>query len=232
MNLDLEPFWSRDLRVLFRSNVIPLETMSYNEQLNAISRLVILLSILGFVVYNRITFIYIGLSTLFLLFAFYVLRNKGLKKSSIEGFDTQANYDKQEKSVLNKDLRENFCQITSDNPFGNVLLTDIQDNPEKKSAPPSFNVDVSNSINNAVMRQTQILNPEIENTDNQIYGDLWEKYNLDNSLMQFYSTSNTRVTSDQGAFAEYLYGNMYSSKESGIEGEVMRIKDNYRHILN
>jgi len=76
------------------------------------------------------------------------------------------------------------------------------------------------------------LNPDITNTNKQIYGDLWDKYNLDNSLLSFYSTANTRVTSDQGAFAEYLYGNMYSAKESGIEGDIMRVKDSYRYILN
>jgi hypothetical protein len=50
-------------------------------------------------------------------------------------------------------------------------------------------------------------------------------------MMRFYSTANTRVTSDQGAYADYLYGGMYSAKESTPEGAMMRVKDNYRYIL-
>ena len=40
----------------------------------------------------------------------------------------------------------------------------------------------------------------------------------------FYSTANTRVANDQGAFGQYLYGDMPSSKESGPESGIERIK--------
>ena len=36
--------------------------------------------------------------------------------------------------------------------------------------------------------------------------------------MVFYSMPNTRITNDQGAYAEYLYGNMPSGKSSGPDG--------------
>jgi len=48
--------------------------------------------------------------------------------------------------------------------------------------------------------------------------------------MRFYSTANTRVDSDQGAFANYLYGDMYSAKEDTPEGAMMRVKDNWQWI--
>ena len=49
--------------------------------------------------------------------------------------------------------------------------------------------------------------------------------------MRFYSTANTKICNDQGAFSEYLFGNMYSSKESTPEGALMRQKNAYRYIL-
>ena len=112
-----------------------------------------------------------------------------------------------------------------------MLLTDIGDHPNRKAAAPSFNPDVYDDINSAVKKQTQMLNPGIKNTNKQLYGDLKDNYDLDNSMMRFYATANTRVTSDQGAYADYLYGGMYSGKESTPEGAMMRVKDNYRYIL-
>ena len=50
-------------------------------------------------------------------------------------------------------------------------------------------------------------------------------------MMQFYSTANTRVCNDANAYAQYLYGAMYSGKESTPESAWMRVKDNYRYIL-
>ena len=127
-------------------------------------------------------------------------------------------------------LRSNFHPTTKKNPFGNVLLTDIMDTPNRKAAAPSFNPDVYDDITSAAKKQTQMLNPGIINTNKQLYGDLYDNYQNDKSMMRFYSTANTRVTSDQGAYGEFLYGNMYSAKESTPEGAMMRVKDNVRYI--
>ena len=117
------------------------------------------------------------------------------------------------------------------NPFGNVLLTDINDDPNRLAAAPSFNPDVYEEIDKAVKKQTQMLNPSIINTNKQLYGDLKANYDLDNSMMQFQSMPNTRVANDQGAYAEYLYGNMPSSKSSGPDGAFQRVADSYRYTL-
>jgi hypothetical protein len=132
--------------------------------------------------------------------------------------------------TLESVLRSDFHPTTKKNPFGNVLLTDIGDNPERKAAAPSFNPDVYDEIDSAVKKQTQMLNPGIINTNKQLYGDLKSNYDLDHSMMRFYSTPNTRVTNDQGAYAEYLYGALYSSKEDTPEGAIMRMKNNWQWI--
>jgi hypothetical protein len=128
-------------------------------------------------------------------------------------------------------LRSDFHPTTKKNPFGNVLLTDIMDQPNRKAAAPSFNPDVYDDINAATKKQTQMLNPGIINTNKQLYGDLKDNYDFDNSMMRFYSTANTRVANDQGAYGDYLYGNMPSSKESDPSSATQRVKDNYRYIL-
>jgi hypothetical protein len=111
-------------------------------------------------------------------------------------------------------------------------LTQINDDPERKSAPPSFNVDVDEDITKNVKRAVQMMNPGIKNTSKQLYGDLWQEFELDNFLRSFNSCPNTRVTNDQGAYAQFLYNDMkYSGKESTPEGAIARVQDNYRYTL-
>jgi hypothetical protein len=132
---------------------------------------------------------------------------------------------------LQEFLKTDFEPNTKLNPFANVLLTDIGDNPERKSAPPSFNPDVYEDITNSTKKMVQKLNPGIKNTNKQLFGDLGEKFYLDQSNRNFFSTANTRIANDQTAYANFLYGNMPSSKESGIDGAMQRVKDNPRYNL-
>jgi hypothetical protein len=77
-----------------------------------------------------------------------------------------------------------------------------------------------------------MLNPGIKNTNKQLYPDLWENFQLDQANRVFYSTPNTRVENDQGAFAQFLYNDLkYSGKESTAEGAITRVKDNWRWIM-
>ena len=102
------------------------------------------------------------------------------------------------------------------------------DTPDRKNAAPSFNLDVSEDITKDVKGMVQQLNPEIKNTNKQLYGDLYQKFELDQSNRVFFSTANTKITNDQGSFANFLYGNMPSAKE----GDPFALtQDNYRYIL-
>ena len=243
------PFWSNDPTIIFNKDSMlqlwPTSNLSFEAKLNAISRIVIILSLLGFLFTKKTHFLIIGVLTLAIIISLYKFRKekivKALTQQDMEGF--QVNNPKgligaiasspttTNPVTLETLLRSDFHPTTKKNPFGNVLLTDIMDQPNRKAAAPSFNPDVYDDINSATKKQTQMLNPGIINTNKQLYGDLKDNYDLDNSMMRFYSTANTRVTSDQGAYADYLYGGMYSAKESTPEGAMMRVKDNYRYIL-
>jgi hypothetical protein len=117
------------------------------------------------------------------------------------------------------------------NPFSNVLLTDIADDPQRKPAPPSFNPDVDEDIVRSTKKMVQELNPGIKNAQKQLFGDLYNNFELDQSNRAFYSTANTKVANDQGAFGEFLYGYMPSAKESNADGALARVQDNYRYTL-
>jgi hypothetical protein len=244
------PFWSNDPTIIFNKDSIlqlwPTANLSFEAKLNAISRIVIILSLLGFLFTRKTHFLIIGAITLAIIVSLYKFRKekivKSLTQQDVEGFQVNNPKGLPMSSIASSTtttnpitletlLRSDFHPTTKKNPFGNVLLTDIMDQPDRKAAAPSFNPDVYDDIDSAVKKQTQMLNPGIINTNKQLYGDLKDNYDLDKSMMRFYSTANTRVTSDQGAYADYLYGGMYSAKESTPEGAMMRVKDNYRYIL-
>jgi hypothetical protein len=204
------------------TQIYPTSEMNVKEKISAICRLVFLMTILGYFFTNNMNLIIVGGLTLFLLYVIY-----RLKTNKVEGFK-----DNSFKNTipLEKVLKKEFHPTTKTNPFGNVLLTDINDNPDRLSAAPSFNPDVYDNINSAVKEQTQMLNPDIINTNKQLYGDLYDNYQLDSSMMRFYATANSRVTDDQGAFAQWLYGDAPSGKSSDSDGAFARVRHNQQWI--
>ena len=236
------PFWVNQPTILFNKKYIthlfPSNDMTLEEKFNSITKFVLILTILGFIITQNFQLIFIGILTIAIVTAIYYRRKKHFVEERIQRESVQENFtnnDEKGKSEatmkLKELLQEGYYPINKKNPFGNVLLTEINSNPDRPSAAPSFNPEVYDEINNSVKRQTQMLNPTIDGTNKQIYGDLYENYNLDNSMMRFYTTANTRVANDQGAYGEWLYGNMPSAKEDNIEGNIQRVKDNLRYNL-
>lgn len=237
------PFWFDDPTILFNKSYInelwPTNVMTYEQKLNAITRLIIILTIIGYIFTLSIKLLFVfGVTIIMiqLLYLYYKNNNNNDDdiKRKIEGM---TNYnDKKSNIIRNPETLETFLKTdfkegTKKNPFSNVLLTQINDEPERKLAPPAFNVDVSEDITKNVKKAIQYMNPGIKNTDKQLFGDLWSNFELDQSNRRFFSTANTRVSNDQTAYANFLYGNMPSAKDSTAEGNLQREKDNYRYTL-
>ncbi len=239
-------FWSNDPTILFNKNYIfdlwPTDQMCYNQKLNAISRLIILITILGYVLTMSLRVLFIGILTLIVIFILHTIRKKKITNEMInEGFKVEGNevtglFDNSKQIInpvtLKSVLKSEFKEGNKKNPFSNVLLTQIMDDPQRKSAPPAFNVDVEEDITKQVKRLVQSVNPGIENTNKQLYSSLWDNFELDQSNRVFYSTANTRVEpGDQSSYAQYLYGTMPSGKESNADGAFARVQDSYRYTL-
>lgn len=237
-------FWTNEPTILFNKEYIfelwPTTNMCYEQKLNAISRLIILITILGYILTMSKRILIIGFVTLIIIFILFNMRKQKITKETLnEGFKSSIKdkdtYDNSQTYVnpvtLDAVLKTEFKEGTKKNPFSNVLLTQINDEPNRKSAPPSFNVDVDEDITKNVKRAVQMMNPTIKNTNKQLFGDLYQNFELDQSNRQFFSTPNTRVANDQGAFGNFLYGTMPSAKESTPEGAFARVQDNYRYTL-
>jgi hypothetical protein len=217
--------------------------MCYEQKLNAITRLVILITILGYILTMSKRVLVVGILTLLVIFVLFKMRKQKITKNMLnEGFSLQGNevtgmFDKNNASYVNPEtldsvLKSEFKEGTKKNPFSNVLLTQIADDPNRKAAPPSFNVDCDEDITKNIKRAVQMMNPGIKNTNKQLYGDLYQEFELDNSNRAFFSTANTNVQpGDQSSFGKYLYGTMPSAKESTPDGAFARLQDNYRYTL-
>jgi len=229
-NSNNDIFWfNNNYLILFNNyDLLPNSNMTWEGKLNSITRLIILLSVICFLITKNKNIIIVGLICILLI----ILSYKYNFKENYINVSTSYNKPKQNnnsnsiplKSILKKD----FYQNNKSNPFGNVLLPEINSNPNRKPAPPSFNLDVEKDNTNNVKEAIQSLNPDIIDTNKQLFGDIYQNFELDQSNRIFYSNANTKVTNDQGAFAEFLYGNMPSAKEGN---QFALLQDNYRYIL-
>jgi hypothetical protein len=241
-------FWLNEPTILFNKNYIfelwPSTYMCYEQKLNAITRLIVLITILGYILTNSIRILVVGILTLVLIFVLFTIKKQKITKNMIdEGFEVKGDnvvglYDNVNSNVISNPvtlenvLKTEFKEGNKLNPFSNVLLTQITDEPDRKSAPPAFNPDVEEDITKNVKKTVQHLNKGIKNTNKQLYSSLWDNFELTQSNRAFYSTPNTRVENDQSAFAQFLYSDLkYSAKESTPEGAIARVQDSYRYTL-
>jgi len=227
--------WFDDPTILFNKDSIfelwPTMDMCYEQKINAITRLVILITILGYILTTSKRIVAVGVLTLVVIYVLFKSRKQKITNDMInEGFTNSMVEVTGEPVPLDAVLKTEFKQGSKKNPFSNVLLTQIGDEPDRKSAPPSFNVDVDESITKNIKRAVQMMNPGIKNTSKQLFGDLYQEQQLDNFSRQLYSTPNSRVENDQGAYSKFLFGTMPSAKESTPEGNMQRYKDNWRWI--
>ena len=158
------PFWSNEPTILFNKEQIlqlwPTQQMTFEAKLNAISRIVIIMTILGFLFTRNINLLIIGMLTLAIIFTLYRLRKQKIVSSLLkkEGFSVNPSLASSPAPMttnpvtLETVLRSNFHPTTKKNPMGNVLLTDIMDTPNRLAAAPSFNPDVYEDIDKAVKK--------------------------------------------------------------------------------
>jgi hypothetical protein len=209
------PFWSDNPNILlnndFMFELFPVEKMSFEQKLNAISRLVVLLTLMSFFYTKSVRILFIGAVSLFFIFMLHKSKtvvNNEIKKKK-EGFS------KEDDSPFLKtsDLNDVFREPDSTNPFGNVLVTDYIYNPKRKPAPPASNQKVNDDIIEKAKEVVRKSNPDQPDITEKLFKDLGDQYVFEQSLRPFHSTASTTIPNDQQSFSEFCYGSMVSCKE-------------------
>ena len=203
----MSSFWLNDPMALLRKEHIkeiwPKEKMSTNLKLNAVTRLVLLLSILGYVFGQNIRFLWVGCLTIGGLVAFYMFSEKKLLKEGLES------------SVSVVEAERTATVPTTTNPLMNILMTEYKDRPLRNKA--LMNNDSTASLINDKVKSRVISKVG----DARIFRGIDNELELENSMRNFYTTPNTTIPNDQKGFSEFLYGDMISGKE-GNEAALVR----------
>ena len=224
------PFWSDDPNILLNKEYIfeffPIENMSYEQKMNSISRLVILLTIIGFIFSRNLRLVIISVIILASIFLLYNYQKKEseknerkkvtLEKQAVENFENPAIAALQQKNINIENPNKVFDTPTAANPFANVLVTDYDYNPNKKPAGPAYNEDVNNNILEQAKQLVINANPDQPNIADKLFRGLGESMEFEQSLRQFTSNPATTIPNDQKGFAEFCYGSMISSKEGNM----------------
>jgi hypothetical protein len=226
-------FWLNDPTALFNNagitQIVPTSDMTREAKLNAISRMIILLTILGYLLTMSYMLILLGVVSLAMIALLYVTQSKAISKASTqpsggkkEGFANYANYNTGRRrmqppvAASSSPSGLTFQAPTPQDPLMNVLLTDIQDHPKRPAAEPAFNPQVEHAINQSAQEfvvQDLGGNPNLED---RLFRDLGDNYEFSNSMRNYFATPNTKIPNDQHAFAEYCYGAMISCKEGNM----------------
>ena len=218
---NMTPFWTEDPNILFNKEYIfefyPTSNMSYYQKLNTVTRVILIVTLLLFLVTrNYWLFVVAGI----IIFAIYVLykNNKTdvAKKHLLEGYENPAQmYLKENGKIIPSD-NEVFETPTSTNPFSNILIPDYEYNPTRKGAPPISNEMVGDVILQKAKDLVQEQNPDQINISEKLFKNLNDELSFEQSLRPFYSTSNTTIPNDQAGFADFCYGNSISCKEGNL----------------
>lgn len=233
------PFWIISPTILLDKNSInqiwPTKEMIVEEKLNAITRLVLILTLLGYLITKQMKIIITGLLTIGSLIFLYSIQqrqssssSKNLKQNLKEAFMNPYAYNQEEYNpatynqeayspeMYNK-LRKKFTEPIKANPIMNVLMNEYTDNPERKEAAPSFNPLVEQEINNRTQQFiTDSLSKENENRneiDEKLFKDLGDSFIFDRSMIPFNANPSTTIPNDQDSFAKYCYGDMISCRD-------------------
>jgi len=220
------PFWSENPNILMNSAYLteffPSGEMSYNQKMNAITRMIIVLTLCVYFITGKTRSILFGILSVGLVYLvhYYSAGHKKQKTDAFTGLGGQTKKDSPALAALGEQAdsvlvapTEVFQQPSASNPFSNVLLTDINGNPGKKPAPPAYNDQTNQSILLAAKEAVMNANPGQPDISDKLFKDLGEQLTFEQSMRQFYSTPSTTTPDDQKAFAEFCYGGMISCAE-------------------
>ena len=232
------PFWGENPNILFNQKYLfeffPVEDMTYEQKLNSVTRTVILLTLVGSLLSRSIRTLIVGAITIGAIFILHYYHEKERQKMQSkttleevkEGFESPAiAYLNDNNISIPSDA---FLKPDSSNPFGNVMMTDYDYNPNKKPAPPAFNNKVNDDIINSAKQLVNDANPDHPDIADKLFKDLGDNFAFEQSLRPFNSNPSTTIPNDQQSFAEFCYGSMISCKE----GNQFACARNMSHYTN
>ena len=225
-----ETFWLHSPGVLFDilhiKNIWPINGTSMETKLNAITRIITLLTFVGlFIVKTEpfrlavTTLVTIGIIIVYQRYYSVVGCKQDIVLGQSEGFTNPELY---------QQTRSEYTTPNKENPFMNVSHTDIQENPTRKAAGPSYNPVVKQEIESAIkstigkniQNNSSELSSNVDDTnkkdvlDRKLFQDMGDEIDFELSNRQFYTMPNTTVPNNQEDFIKFCYKNLAVDKDN------------------
>ncbi len=190
-----DSFWFHDPKILFRKDrltqIWPYENMPFHEKLNATTRFILLISIIGFMTLNNYLILLFGAVLILLLLVVYNRVN------------TEA--------MTNRVVSSNEDKYSPKNPLYNVMMTDYEDNKNKSELSREYSEKDESLINTNV--KNFVLENNKDNKDiGKIFQNVGNKLDFEKSMRQFHINPSTTIPNNQDDFLEYCYKDLYSEK--------------------
>lgn len=190
-------FWLNDPKILFHKDklleVWPYTQLSFNEKINATTRFVIYVSLIGYVFLNNYLILLLGVIIIFILIIAY-------KYNRVESFESSLNSPSLDQG-----------KHTSKNPLYNVLNSDYVDDVNKEEIKEYYGATKENDINHQTKQFIYEANKSNKDIGN-IFKNLSDKIGFETSMRQFYINPSTTIPNNQTDFLNYCYGNLHSEK--------------------
>jgi len=176
-----ELIWFKDPSVLFSpttwSHFVPTKTMNTAEALNSVVRFATYFSVVLFLATSVSGYL---VSIPIVMAATVILYNLFPNGKVIESF------------VSKVASSGHYTMPTGDNPFMNLLLTEIQDNPNRPDAAPVNRKDVKAEIYKSFQKTTDL------------YMDSTDLFDQAQAMRTFHTIQSAKIPSDQDAFLKFL----------------------------
>lgn len=220
--LETGEFWLSNPNVLLDSRYIqeifPQPNMTFERKLNAITRIVMLLTIIGiFTLKQRDMILTTCVVTIAMIVFLYKIKGKvRVRRNEVESF---GNLGKPKGgSHVNMQPAKYEVEIEENNPFHNVLVPDFgTEKVDRRKVEEKDTEKIYDAVKKNVVRLFQN-DDEIEDEEikDKLFHDLGDSFVFQNSMRNYVTNPNQGVMNNQNAFAEFCYGKMKSVKERGI----------------
>lgn len=188
-----EKIWYEDLPGFFTPKnfyvILPLQSLTFEEKLNAIARFFIYFGILLALVRSSSVHIFWGIIALIATVIVYSYQQK--TKERVQGYMKNKDIDVMDNTVCKR--------TTVENPFMNPTVDEYGTKVQYKNACPVLDDQVHTKIN--------------DNFHKRLFQDCSDIYDKKSSQRQFYTVPNTSIPNDQDGFAKWVYGSPPTCKE-------------------
>jgi hypothetical protein len=209
----MEEFWMENPNALWGWKWIPLPHDTPEEQMNAVTRLIIVSSIVMFLWLGTFRVFLVGFVTLLVIVLLYshqlkMMESMTFRKELVDRARKAASL-----SAIHEPFDDLFDKPTPENPFCNPTLADIHATVPKKPAPPPSDPQTKHDILSSAMQMVQDQHPDCPDIAQKLFGTSHDMLQWEQSLRSFYTVPSSTIPNDQAAFASFCYGSMASCKE-------------------